>query len=163
MAHRAVATCPHNGTTKQDGTQVLEAGGEQKLFCSSWKGPTKELWFSGQKIGAWVFGSAHTSQSGSALVSTMNDIVFVCVFVCVCVCVLCCAAFLFWFEPCSSPTEGGNVSAPGARRASFVTRALPVDCCGRYVGQHYMDLPLGPRDISRCFDLGWVWTFSYPR
>ena len=23
----------------------------------------------------------------------------------------------------------GNVSAPGARRASFVTRALPVDCC----------------------------------
>ena len=21
----------------------------------------------------------------------------------------------------------------------------------------------GPRDISRCFDLGWVWTFSYPR
>ena len=57
----------------------------------------------------------------------------------------------------------GNVSAPGARRASFVTRALPVDCCCRYVGQHYMDLPLSPRDISRCFDLGWVWTFSYPR
>ena len=26
-----------------------------------------------------------------------------------------------------------------------------------------MDLPLGPRDISRCFDLGWVWTFSYLR
>ena len=26
-------------------------------------------------------------------------------------------------------TNGGNVSAPGARRASFVTRALPVDCC----------------------------------
>ena len=25
--------------------------------------------------------------------------------------------------------ERGNVSAPGARRASFVTRALPVDCC----------------------------------
>ena len=24
---------------------------------------------------------------------------------------------------------GGNVSAPGARRASFLTRALPVDCC----------------------------------
>ena len=24
---------------------------------------------------------------------------------------------------------GGNVSAPGTRRASFVTRALPVDCC----------------------------------
>ena len=24
-----------------------------------------------------------------------------------------------------------------------------------------MDLPLGPRDISKCFDLGWVWTFSY--
>ena len=23
----------------------------------------------------------------------------------------------------------GNVGAPGARRASFVTRALPVDCC----------------------------------
>ena len=23
----------------------------------------------------------------------------------------------------------GNVSAPGARRASFVTRAPPVDCC----------------------------------
>ena len=23
----------------------------------------------------------------------------------------------------------GNVSAPGARRASFLTRALPVDCC----------------------------------
>ena len=23
----------------------------------------------------------------------------------------------------------GNVSAPGAHRASFVTRALPVDCC----------------------------------
>ena len=57
----------------------------------------------------------------------------------------------------------GNVSAPGARQASFVTCALPVDCCRRYFGQHYMDLPLGPRDISRCFDLGWVWTFSYPR
>ena len=26
-----------------------------------------------------------------------------------------------------------------------------------------MDLPLGLRDISRCFNLGWVWTFSYPR
>ena len=26
-------------------------------------------------------------------------------------------------------SHGGNVSAPGARRASFVTRALPVDCC----------------------------------
>ena len=25
--------------------------------------------------------------------------------------------------------QRGNVSAPGARRASFVTRALPVDCC----------------------------------
>ena len=23
--------------------------------------------------------------------------------------------------------------------------------------------PLAPGDISRCFDLGWVWTFSYPR
>ena len=23
----------------------------------------------------------------------------------------------------------GNVSAPGARRASFVTHALPLDCC----------------------------------
>ena len=27
------------------------------------------------------------------------------------------------------PRIWGNVSAPGARRASFVTRALPVDCC----------------------------------
>ena len=26
-------------------------------------------------------------------------------------------------------TYWGNVSAPGARRAFFVTRALPVDCC----------------------------------
>ena len=25
--------------------------------------------------------------------------------------------------------QGGNVSAPGARWASFLTRALPVDCC----------------------------------
>ena len=29
----------------------------------------------------------------------------------------------------ATATLGGNVSAPGARRASFVTRALPVDCC----------------------------------
>ena len=27
------------------------------------------------------------------------------------------------------PPQGGNVSAPGARRASFVTCAPPVDCC----------------------------------
>ena len=25
-----------------------------------------------------------------------------------------------------------------------------------------MDLPLGPRDISKCFDLGWVRTFLVP-
>ena len=25
--------------------------------------------------------------------------------------------------------QRGNISAPGARRASFVTRALPLDCC----------------------------------
>ena len=30
-------------------------------------------------------------------------------------------------DGCSCPW--GNVSAPGARRASFLTRALPVDCC----------------------------------
>ena len=33
---------------------------------------------------------------------------------------------------------------------------------GFYKGGH-QQLPLGPWDISRCFDLGWVWTFSYPR
>ena len=27
------------------------------------------------------------------------------------------------------PPQRGNVSAPGARRASFVTRAQTVDCC----------------------------------
>ena len=31
--------------------------------------------------------------------------------------------------PTPNPSSRGNVSAPGARRASFVTRALPVDCC----------------------------------
>ena len=44
-----------------------------------------------------------------------------------------------WIKPISlalftvldeAPTPlGGNVSAPGARRESFVTLALPVDCC----------------------------------
>ena len=29
----------------------------------------------------------------------------------------------------TDPRSGGNVSAQGARWASFVTRALPVDCC----------------------------------
>ena len=33
----------------------------------------------------------------------------------------------------------------------------------RYVGQHCMDLPLGPQDICGYFDLRWVWTVSYPR
>ena len=32
-------------------------------------------------------------------------------------------------DTCFPRLLGGNVSAPGARRASFVTRALPVDCC----------------------------------
>ena len=31
--------------------------------------------------------------------------------------------------PTAWACKRGNVSAPGARRASFVTRALPVDCC----------------------------------
>ena len=38
-----------------------------------------------------------------------------------------------WLEEVAKVVGGGywgNVSAPGARRASFVTRALPVDCCG---------------------------------
>ena len=72
------------------------------------------------------------------------------------------------FACCDAPVDrkirsmailGGTL----VRRASFVTCAPPVDSCRGYVGQHYMDLPLGPGDISRCFDLGWVWTFSYPR
>ena len=62
----------------------------------------------------------------------------------------------------ASPGGGdlrGNVSAPGIFCDPCPTGGLlPLIC-----GQHYMDLPLGPRDISRCFDLGWVWTLSYPR
>ena len=34
-----------------------------------------------------------------------------------------------FLRPTFSMDLRGNVSAPGARRASFVTRALPVDCC----------------------------------
>ena len=50
----------------------------------------------------------------------------------------------------------GNVSVPGIFCDPCPTGGLlPLG--------NIMDLPFGPRDISRCFDLGWVWTFSYPR
>ena len=67
----------------------------------------------------------------------------VCMRVCVCACVFMCVVvgvcpsmplFFCCCLACSlqlqaHPVFRGNVSAPGARRASFVTRALPVDCC----------------------------------
>ena len=34
-----------------------------------------------------------------------------------------------WRNSSGEMGSRGNVSTPGARRASFVTRALPVDCC----------------------------------